>query len=202
MARPARPHHPGEAPAGGTGTASDQRTARPQKLQVLHDRTGTIQLFVDSSVLGAARHTEFDDVDRGDWLGAEGTVITTRQGELSVGVEDFAVLGKALLPPPDVDTPPCARSAGRRHPAQPRVHDARGLPGLRRPHGEVDMVEGLVAAARAALGRGPGRLVKEVYDDRVQHSTSARSSVSNTRARSRRWPALTATTLPTSSASS
>jgi lysyl-tRNA synthetase len=67
----------------------------------LRDRTGTIQLFVDSSMLGAARHAEFDDVDRGDWLGAEGTVITTRRGELSVYVEDFAVLGKALLPPPD-----------------------------------------------------------------------------------------------------
>jgi lysyl-tRNA synthetase len=67
----------------------------------LRDRTGTVQLFVDSSVLGAARHAEFDDVDRGDWLGAEGTVITTRRGELSVCVEDFAVLGKALLPPPD-----------------------------------------------------------------------------------------------------
>ena len=67
----------------------------------LRDRTGAIQLFVDSSVLGADRHAEFDDVDRGDWLGAEGTVLTTRRGELSVGVEDFAVLGKALLEPPD-----------------------------------------------------------------------------------------------------
>ena len=67
----------------------------------LRDRTGAIQLFVDSSVLGADRHREFDDVDRGDWLGAEGTVIRTRRGELSVCVEDFAVLGKALLEPPD-----------------------------------------------------------------------------------------------------
>ncbi|MGY1706620.1 lysine--tRNA ligase [Geodermatophilus sp. SYSU D00697] len=67
----------------------------------LRDRTGAVQLFVDSSVLGAARHAEFDDVDRGDWVGAEGTVMTTRRGELSVCVEDFAVLGKALLEPPD-----------------------------------------------------------------------------------------------------
>ncbi|WP_138759944.1 lysine--tRNA ligase [Modestobacter altitudinis] len=67
----------------------------------LRDRTGAVQLFVDTSVLGAARHAEFDDVDRGDWLGVEGTVMTTRRGELSVSVEDFAVLGKALLEPPD-----------------------------------------------------------------------------------------------------
>jgi lysyl-tRNA synthetase, class II len=67
----------------------------------LRDRTGAIQLYVDTSVVGADRHAEFDDVDRGDWLGAEGTVMTTRRGELSVCVEDFAVLGKALLEPPD-----------------------------------------------------------------------------------------------------
>ncbi|WP_222195806.1 lysine--tRNA ligase [Modestobacter italicus] len=67
----------------------------------LRDRTGAVQLFVDSSVLGADRHAEFDDVDRGDWLGVEGTVMRTRRGELSVCVEDFAVLGKALLEPPD-----------------------------------------------------------------------------------------------------
>jgi lysyl-tRNA synthetase len=67
----------------------------------LRDRTGAIQLFVDTSVLGAARHAEFDEVDRGDWLGVEGTVMRTRRGELSVGIEDFAVLGKALLEPPD-----------------------------------------------------------------------------------------------------
>ncbi|MGY1753458.1 lysine--tRNA ligase [Blastococcus sp. SYSU D01042] len=67
----------------------------------LRDRTGAVQLFVDTSVLGAERHTEFDDVDRGDWLGVEGTVMRTHRGELSVCVEDFAVLGKALLEPPD-----------------------------------------------------------------------------------------------------
>ncbi|MGY1746846.1 lysine--tRNA ligase [Blastococcus sp. SYSU D00695] len=67
----------------------------------LRDRTGALQLFVDTSVLGAARHADFDDVDRGDWLGVEGTVMRTRRGELSVCVEDFAVLGKALLEPPD-----------------------------------------------------------------------------------------------------
>jgi lysyl-tRNA synthetase class 2 len=67
----------------------------------LRDRTGAVQLFVDTSVLGAARHAEFDDVDRGDWLGVEGTVMRTRRGELSVCVGDFAVLGKALVEPPD-----------------------------------------------------------------------------------------------------
>jgi lysyl-tRNA synthetase, class II len=68
---------------------------------VLRDRTGTIQLFVDTAVLGADTHHAFDALDRGDWVGAEGTVMTTRRGELSVGVESFALLGKALLDAPD-----------------------------------------------------------------------------------------------------
>ena len=68
---------------------------------VLRDRTGTIQLFVDTAVLGADDHHAFDELDRGDWIGVEGTVLTTRRGELSVGVQSFALLGKALLPAPD-----------------------------------------------------------------------------------------------------
>jgi lysyl-tRNA synthetase, class II len=68
---------------------------------VLRDRTGTVQLFVDTAVLGAGRHFAFDELDRGDWVGVEGTVLTTRRGELSVCVEDFGLLGKALLEAPD-----------------------------------------------------------------------------------------------------
>ncbi|MFC4948964.1 lysine--tRNA ligase [Pseudonocardia sp. GCM10023141] len=67
---------------------------------VLRDRTGTVQLFVDTAVLGVAEHQAFDALDRGDWVGAEGTVMTTRRGELSVFVETFALLGKALLDAP------------------------------------------------------------------------------------------------------
>ena len=67
----------------------------------LRDRTGAVQLFVDTEVLGAERHHAFDDLDRGDWVGVEGDVMTTRRGELSVRVERFALLGKALREPPD-----------------------------------------------------------------------------------------------------
>ena len=67
----------------------------------LRDRTGTIQLFVDTAVVGAAVHRDFDELDRGDWVGVAGTVMTTRRGELSVRVGEFALLAKALLPPPD-----------------------------------------------------------------------------------------------------
>ncbi|MGH3776105.1 MAG: lysine--tRNA ligase [Pseudonocardiaceae bacterium] len=68
---------------------------------VLRDRTGDLQLFVDTTVLGAEVHREFNDCDRGDWVGVDGLVMTTRRGELSVRVESFALLAKALLPQPD-----------------------------------------------------------------------------------------------------
>jgi lysyl-tRNA synthetase len=67
----------------------------------LQDRTGHIQLFVDSKEIGAERHRDFDHLDRGDWVGAEGTVMTTRRGELSIDVDAFELLGKAIRPLPD-----------------------------------------------------------------------------------------------------
>ena len=67
----------------------------------LADRDGSIQLFVSSAVIGAENHDEFDHLDRGDWVGVEGTVMTTRRGELSINVESFQLLAKAVRPLPD-----------------------------------------------------------------------------------------------------
>ncbi|MBO0872426.1 MAG: lysine--tRNA ligase, partial [Pseudonocardia sp.] len=66
----------------------------------LRDSTGEIQLFVDTDTLGAAAHREFDALSRGDWLGVQGIVMTTRRGELSVRVTRFVPLAKVLAPPP------------------------------------------------------------------------------------------------------
>ena len=67
----------------------------------LRDRTSAIQLVVDTAVVGASVHHDFDELDRGDWVGVAGVVMTTRRGELSVRVGEFVLLAKALLPPPD-----------------------------------------------------------------------------------------------------
>jgi lysyl-tRNA synthetase, class II len=67
----------------------------------LRDGAGTIQLFVKRDNLGAERHAAFNDLDLGDWVGAEGLVMKTRRGELSVQVREFALLSKALRPLPD-----------------------------------------------------------------------------------------------------
>jgi lysyl-tRNA synthetase class 2 len=67
----------------------------------LRDSTGDIQLFVAKAVLGDDAFASFNDLDRGDWIGAEGLVMVTKKGELSVKVEQFELLSKALRPLPD-----------------------------------------------------------------------------------------------------
>ena len=67
----------------------------------LRDATGTVQLFVSRGVLGDERHAEFDDLDLGDWIGVEGTVMKTKKGELSVKISAFELLAKTLRPLPD-----------------------------------------------------------------------------------------------------
>lgn len=73
------------------------------KLQfgTLQDDTGTIQLFVDRATLGEERADQFARVDLGDWVGADGMIMTTRKGELSVRVEHFVILQKSLRPLPE-----------------------------------------------------------------------------------------------------
>ena len=45
--------------------------------------------------------TVLSNFDLGDWIGAEGEVITSRRGELSVDVTGLWLLSKALRPLPD-----------------------------------------------------------------------------------------------------
>src|SRR5690606_26178837 len=73
------------------------------KLQfgTLRDDSGTIQLFVDSSTSGADVVEKFGDLELGDWVGATGTIMTTRRGELSVRVTESALLQNSLRPLPD-----------------------------------------------------------------------------------------------------
>jgi lysyl-tRNA synthetase class 2 len=67
----------------------------------LRDRSGEVQLFVTAGVLGKETFAVFNDLDRGDWVGVEGTVMVTKKGELSVKVTSFELLAKALRPLPD-----------------------------------------------------------------------------------------------------
>jgi len=67
----------------------------------LRDRGGDLQLVVNKADLPEDTFGEFHEVDLGDIIGATGYVGTTRKGELSVFVERWAMLTKALRPLPE-----------------------------------------------------------------------------------------------------
>ena len=73
------------------------------KLQfgTLQDMSGSIQLFVERTTVGDDEADAFVELDLGDWVGASGVVMTTKKGELSVKVDGFTLLQKALRPLPD-----------------------------------------------------------------------------------------------------
>ena len=68
---------------------------------VLRDATGEIQLFCRVNALGEEAYNELKDLDVGDWIGAWGTMMRTRRGELSVAVQGFELLSKSLRPLPE-----------------------------------------------------------------------------------------------------
>ena len=65
------------------------------------DRGADLQLFVSKAVVGDDAFAGVKALDRGDWIGARGTVMTTRAGEISVKVESLELLAKAIRPLPD-----------------------------------------------------------------------------------------------------
>jgi len=67
----------------------------------LEDRSGRIQIQSKVDVLGAEKHERLLNLDLGDLIGVDGRIFKSRRGELSLQVEDFAVLAKSLRPPPD-----------------------------------------------------------------------------------------------------
>jgi lysyl-tRNA synthetase, class II len=97
-----------ELPAG-TETDTEVRVAgrivllrKQGKLSfaTLRDRTGDLQLFLTPDGMGDG-YALVDDLDLGDLVGAEGRMMTTKRGELSVRVERLTLLTKALRPLPE-----------------------------------------------------------------------------------------------------
>ena len=67
----------------------------------LRDRDGDLQLVLNAADVPAEELALFQEVDLGDIIGATGRVGTTRKGELSVFVQRWAMLTKALRPLPE-----------------------------------------------------------------------------------------------------
>ena len=68
---------------------------------VIRDRSGDLQLLCEEATLGSDAYWLLDEVDLGDIVGAAGTVVKTKRGELSLKVDTITMLTKALRPLPE-----------------------------------------------------------------------------------------------------
>src|SRR5687768_255119 len=66
----------------------------------IKDQSGRIQAYAQKNVLGDEQFEVFRHLDLGDFLGVQGTLFTTKTGEISVKLASFTILTKALRPPP------------------------------------------------------------------------------------------------------
>jgi lysyl-tRNA synthetase, class II len=90
-----------EDPHRVAGRLAARRGAGKAAFLDLVDRTGKIQLHARADVLGAERFKQLQSLDLGDLLGVDGAPLRSRYGELTLRVDGFQILGKALRPPPD-----------------------------------------------------------------------------------------------------
>jgi lysyl-tRNA synthetase class 2 len=73
----------------------------PLSFGVLRDGSGDLQLMLTEEALGPEGYAGLDDLDIGDWVGAEGEVVKTKRGELSVLASAITLLSKSLRPMPE-----------------------------------------------------------------------------------------------------
>ena len=66
----------------------------------LQDKKGRIQLYVRRDEMGEA-YDGWKKLDVGDIVGVQGTVFRTEKGEISIRVQNYTLLSKALLPLPE-----------------------------------------------------------------------------------------------------
>jgi lysyl-tRNA synthetase class 2 len=68
---------------------------------VIRDRSGHLQLFLSEDTLEAQGWELLDELNPGDIVGADGEVVKTKRGELSVKADRLVMLTKSLRPPPE-----------------------------------------------------------------------------------------------------
>jgi lysyl-tRNA synthetase class 2 len=92
---------PGEAPLRVAGRITAMRKMGKSSFLDVRDGFGRLQLLMRNVDFNEAQAELFKDLDIGDTIGAEGTVMRTRTGEPTVAVADFTVLSKSLRPLPE-----------------------------------------------------------------------------------------------------
>jgi len=67
----------------------------------IQDLSGQIQLYTRIDEVGEEAYSLYTKLDLGDIIGVKGEAFRTRRGEISVKVEEFVLLSKALRPLPE-----------------------------------------------------------------------------------------------------
>ncbi len=67
----------------------------------LQDYRGQIQVYLNLNQVGEEQYKNFELVDIGDFVGAAGEVFRTRKGEITVNLNEYTYLAKALRPLPE-----------------------------------------------------------------------------------------------------
>ncbi|HVW20495.1 MAG TPA: lysine--tRNA ligase [Opitutaceae bacterium] len=67
----------------------------------IQDQEGQIQLYVKKDVVGDEAYAAFKKLDLGDIIGAKGSLFKTKSGEVTVRVDAFTLVAKALRPLPE-----------------------------------------------------------------------------------------------------
>jgi lysyl-tRNA synthetase class 2 len=83
------------------GRLTARRGAGKSAFLDLVDRSGKIQLHARVDVLGDEPFERLLSLDLGDLIGVDGSALRSRHGEISLRVDGFQLLSKALRPPPD-----------------------------------------------------------------------------------------------------
>ncbi|HEU0250064.1 MAG TPA: lysine--tRNA ligase [Solirubrobacteraceae bacterium] len=90
-----------DTPHRVAGRIASRRGAGKAAFLDLVDRSGKIQLHARADVLDPDTFKRLLSLDLGDLIGVDGAPLRSRHGELTLRVDSFEILGKALRPPPD-----------------------------------------------------------------------------------------------------
>lgn len=88
------------APVALAGRITAHRDMGKSQFMDLKDVSGRVQIYAQKQTLGDEGYDIFKHLDLADFIGVKGTMFRTRAGEISVKVESFTILAKALRPPP------------------------------------------------------------------------------------------------------
>jgi lysyl-tRNA synthetase class 2 len=70
----------------------------------VRDQSGRLQIYAQKNHLEETAPGSWDiftQLDLGDFIGVRGTMFTTKTGEISIKLDSFVILAKALRPPPE-----------------------------------------------------------------------------------------------------